>query len=163
MARQPDQRDALLGLAGLALHEADLATAHRLYRQVLRRKPDDPTALAALVSIEGGSGEETSESRLKMLLDQGVDAGYVYFSLGNLYARNRRWADAQQAYFEALRYHPNNADYNYNLAVSLDRIGQRAAALSYYEAALKYGAGQRAGFDPATVGARIQSLAGAAP
>jgi len=45
---------------------------------------------------------------LKLLLDEGADTGYIYFSLGNLYARNHRWADAQQAYFEALRNHPQN-------------------------------------------------------
>ena len=99
------------------------------------------------------------ECRLKLLLDGGVDVGYIYFSLGNLYARNRRWADAQQSYFEALRNNPTNPDYNYNLAVSLDRIGQRTAAAKYYDAAIGYTNSEQAGFDPAHALARIQSIA----
>ena len=97
-----------------------------------------------------------------MLLDEGVDAGYIFFSLGNLYARHNRWADAQQAYFQALPNHPDNPDYNYNLAVSLDRIGQRQAALKYYDTAVTLTDSGHAGFDSAVALARIQAINSAA-
>lgn len=158
LSQKPEHRDALLGVAALKLRVGDVAAAHRLYRAVLKRDPENPTANAAMFSLEGGQGGQVTESRLKMLLDEGVDVEYVYFSLGNLYARNRRWADAQQAYFEALHNSPTNPDYNYNLAVSLDRIGQRAAAVKYYDAAISYTDSQQAGFDPALALARIQNI-----
>lgn len=158
LAERPDRRDALLGLAALRLRDGDEAGAHELYRRVLQREPDNPTATAALYSIEGGAGGEITESRLKLLLDEGVDVGYIYFSLGNLYARNERWADAQQAYFEALRNYPRNADYNYNLAVSLDRIGQRATAAKYYAAAVDLADAGTVGFDPASALARLRAI-----
>ena len=156
--RDPDQIDALLGAGALALHDGELAPAHRHYKRVLKLDPDNPTATAALLSIEGGQGDGATESRLKTLLDAGIDRGYVFFSLGNLYARHQRWADAQQAYFEALRARPSSADYNFNLAVSLDRIGQRDAALKYYDAAVSLADRGRAGFDVASALARIQSI-----
>jgi len=158
LEQHPDRRDALLGMAALKLRDGDVATAHRLYRNVLKRDPDNATAQAALFALERGATEGLTESRLKALLEQGVDDGYIYFSLGNLYARNRRWADAQQAYFEALRHHPANPDYNYNLAVSLDRIGQRDTALKYYKSAVNLTDETRAGFDPAQALARIQAI-----
>lgn len=158
LSQRPEHRDALLGVAALKLRVGEVADAHRLYRKVLKRDPENPTANAAMFSLEGGHGDQVTETRLKMLLDAGVDVGYVYFSLGNLYARNRRWADAQQAYFEALHNNPTNPDYNYNLAVSLDRIGQRAAALKYYDAAIGFTDSQPAGFDPALALARIQNI-----
>lgn len=161
--QRPHQRDAQLGIAALRLRDGEVAAAHRLYREVLKRDPDNPTASAALFSIEGGSGERVTESRLKLLLDDGADAGYIYFSLGNLYARNKRWPDAQQAYFEALRNNPMNPDYNYNLAVSLDRIGQRESAAKYYDAAVTLIDSGQAGFDPANALARIQAINSAGP
>ncbi len=158
LRHKPQQRDALLGVAALKLRAGKVADAHRLYRDVLKRDPKNPTANAAMFSLESGEGDNVTESRLKLLLDEGVDVGYIYFSLGNLYARNRRWSDAQQAYFEALRNSPTNPDYNYNLAVSLDRIGQRASAVKYYEAAVGYTDSRQARFDPALALARIQSI-----
>lgn len=158
LAERSEQRDALLGLAALKLRDSDRAGAHKLYRQVLKRDPNNPTALAATLSIEGGQGDEVTASRLKLMLDEGVDSGFIYFSLGNLYARNNRWSDAQQAYFEALKNYPNNPDYNYNLAVSLDRIGQRRAALKYYEAAINLTDAHQASFDPANAIARIHAI-----
>ena len=158
---QPQRRDALLGMAALQLRHGDVAAAHQMYRDVLKRDPGNATAQAALFSLESGGADNVSEAKLKLLLDEGVDGGYIYFSLGNLYARKQRWPDAQQAYFEALRYHPANPDYNYNLAVSLDRIGQRDAAAKYYEAAVDLTDTERGGFDPAQALARLQAIAGA--
>lgn len=161
LEREPERRDALLGMAALKLRDGDVAAAHRMYRTVLKRDPANATAQAALFSLESGAADDVSEAKLKLLLDEGVDGGYIYFSLGNLYARKQRWPDAQQAYFEALRYHPANPDYNYNLAVSLDRIGQRDAAARYYAAAVDLTDSERAGFDPAQALARLRVLADA--
>jgi hypothetical protein len=106
LSRRPRHRDALLGVAAMELRDGNVSTAHQLYREVLKLEPENATASAALFSLEAGEGDRITESRLKLLLDDGVDGGYVYFSLGNLYARHSRWADAQQAYFEALRNSP---------------------------------------------------------
>jgi tetratricopeptide (TPR) repeat protein len=160
LERQPERRDALLGMAALKLRDGNVAAAHRMYRDVLKRDPGNATAQAALFSLERGGADNVTEAKLKLLLDEGVDSGYIYFSLGNLYAGKQRWPDAQQAYFEALRYHPTNPDYNYNLAVSLDRIGQRGTAAKYYEAAVDLTDSERAGFDPAQALARLQAIAG---
>lgn len=160
LEQQPQRRDALLGMAALKLQNGDVAAAHRMYRDVLKRDPGNATAQAALFTLESRGAENVTEAKLKLLLDEGVDGGYIYFSLGNLYARKQRWPDAQQAYFEALRYHPANPDYNYNLAVSLDRIGQRESAAKYYEAAVDLADSERGGFDPAQALARLQAIAG---
>jgi len=161
LEQQPERRDALLGMAALKLRDGDVAAAHRMYREVLQRDPGNATAQAALFSLESGAADNVSEAKLKLLLDEGVDGGYIYFSLGNLYARKQRWPDAQQAYFEALRYHPANPDYNYNLAVSLDRIGQRDTAAKYYAAAVDLADTENSGFDPGAALARLQTIAGA--
>ena len=53
---------------------------------------------------------------LKQLIAREPSA-YLYFTLGNIYADQNRWPDAQQAYFQAHHLQPDNPDYAYNLAV----------------------------------------------
>ncbi|MGE0485208.1 MAG: tetratricopeptide repeat protein [Gammaproteobacteria bacterium] len=157
----PDQRDALLGLGAVALAANDLPEAYRRYAAVLAAHPGDAVASAALFSLTGGEGD-VGAARLRLLTDQAGDNPYVHFALGTWYARQQRWGDAQQAYFEAFRRDASNADYAYNLAVSLDRMGQSRAALDYYQKALGLADAGNAAFNPAQVLERIQSLAPAA-
>lgn len=160
LGRDPGRVDALLGLAAIAMRENRIAEAHRLYRDVLATAPRHPVASAALFMLEGGDGNEATEARLKLLADQEADSPYLRFALGNLYAKQKRWTDAQEAYFAAYAQAPTNADYAYNLAVSLDQLGQRKAALEYYRKALALRA-PGAAFDPARAHARVAALLGA--
>ncbi|RME33349.1 MAG: hypothetical protein D6786_07970 [Gammaproteobacteria bacterium] len=158
---RPGQRDALLGLAAIALREGDLERAHDYYRQVLSRDPKDPVASAGLFAIEGGvDGGSVTEARLKMLLEETPRAAHLHFSLGTLYARERRWPEAQEAFFNAFSADPTNPDYAYNLAVSLDRLHQYQTALQYYGKALELAASRPAAFDPTAARARIATLGG---
>ena len=126
--------------------------------QVLKLEPNNPTATTALFQIEGGVGNRVTETQLKMMLDNDGDPGLINFALGNLYSRHSRWNDAQLAFFEAVRHRPNNPDYLFNLAVSLDQIGQRAAAKDYYQKAVTAADESNAGFNAADAIARIQSI-----
>ncbi len=154
----PQQRDALLGLGAIALAENRLQDAHRYYAAVLTGAPDHPLATAAMFIIEGGRGAHATEAKLKLLLDRDIEAPYLHFALGNWYAREQRWGDAQQAYFAAVHGQPRNADYVFNLAVSLDQLGQRKAALDYYRQAEALRSATT-NFDGAAVAARIAALA----
>jgi tetratricopeptide (TPR) repeat protein len=158
LRRDPAQRDALLGLGALALAADRPDEAHRRYSAVLVGAPDHPVASAALFLIEGGRGARISEAKLKSLLAAGREAPYLAFALGNLYARDARWGDAQQAYFTAVSGQPRNADYAYNLAVSLDHLGQRSAARDYYAKAQDL-RGPTTRFDAAAAAARLAALA----
>lgn len=157
LSQEPDQRDALLGLAALALRSGRSAEAGRYYRRLLEVDPRDSGAYAALANLPGGEG--ASESRIKLLLDQSPEAAHLNFSLGNLYARQGRWAEAQDAYFKAYSKAPRDADYAVNLAVSLDRLGQSQPAVRYYHQALDLAARSPANFDAALVRSRLQALA----
>lgn len=147
--------DALLGLAAIASVQNRDADAQRLYREVLDLDPRNATAQGALLDLLGNTDGQAAESRLKLLIEREPGA-HLYQTLGNLYADQGRWAEAQTAYFEAFRAAPGNADYAFNLAVSLDQLRQYPAALSYYEKALALGGAHR--FDRAQALARVQQL-----
>jgi len=147
--------DALLGLAAIAASRNRENDAARLYREILERDPRNADAQAALLDLLGNTDSQATESRLKTLIDR-EPSPHLYQTLGNLYADQRRWVDAQSAYFEAYRGAPDNADYAFNLAVSLDQLRQHAAALGYYDKALAAGGNPR--FDRAQAEARVRQL-----
>ena len=158
---EPGRRDTLLGLAAVAQRRGDRNRAAEFYAEALKRNPDDPVASAALLSLTRSEGD-AGAARLRLLLDRHGDAAYLHAALGQWYARAARWADAQQAYFDAARLDAANPDYAFNLAVSLDRLGQRGAALDYYRKSLALRAARPAAFDPQAVETRIAALGGAA-
>jgi Tfp pilus assembly protein PilF len=147
--------DALLGLATIASVQNRETDAQRLYRKVLDIDPRNATAQGALLDLLGNTDSQATESRLKALIERDPSP-QLYQTLGNLYASQGRWNDAQAAYFDAYRGAPDNADYAFNLAVSLDQLHQTQAALSYYEKALAAGGTHR--FDRAQATARVQQL-----
>lgn len=148
--------DALLGLAAIAEQRGEDSMAAQYFGQVLVLDPRHPLANAGISALN--ANEDASESRLKMLLREQGNAPALHFALGNLYAGQTRWAEAQQAYFNAWSLDPGNAEYAFNLAVSLDHLGQKELAARYYQDALQLDAPQTAGFDHAAVSLRVQEL-----
>ncbi|MEF8720666.1 MAG: tetratricopeptide repeat protein [Candidatus Accumulibacter necessarius] len=112
-----------------------------------RSRPWRLTAQAALINLRSQSDTGPSESRLKTLLASQPDASALHFALGNLYARQGRWSEAQQAYFQAYALEPDNADYLFNVAVSLDHLRQNKLAAQYYRMALSAAETRRSAFD----------------
>ena len=147
--------DALLGLAAIASAQNRDADAQRYYRQVLDLDPRNAAAQGALLDLLGNTDSQATESRLKTLIER-APSPELYQTLGNLYAGQGRWNDAQSAYFEAYRGAPDNADYAFNLAVSLDQLQQYPSALTYYEKALADSGVHR--YDRAQAEARVQQL-----
>lgn len=129
-----NNRDALLGLGALALRRGDSYQAQEYYRRILRLYPQDIIAQVNLINI---LGTYQNESQLKLLLLEAPQSAYIYFNLGNLYAQQRRWAEAQQAFLKALIFDKSQADYAYNLAVSYDHLNQPSLALNYYQRTLE--------------------------
>lgn len=165
---EPDNRDALLGLASAYARNGDSAAARRLYSHLLQLDPRDPLARTGVLQGLDGSGAE-QESELKALVAQFPELPSAAFALGNLYATQGRWSEAQPVYFKALllaRRESRNPspDYAFNLAVSLERLGQSQAALDYYRQAAQLATTTQPAFDPSVLRARLRQLGdGATP
>lgn len=155
---QPDHRDALLGIAAIAGQTGRRELAYTSYMHLLRLNPRDAVAAAGLYNLAGNAVPGLDESQLKLMMDSQPATPQVYFSLGTQYARQGRWAEAQQAFFDAYSRDQQNADFAFNLAVSLDHLGQGGTALDYYRIALDLADRGPAGFPTSEALARIQGL-----
>ena len=158
LSADPASRDALLGLAAVAIKAGKLQEAERYYRAALALNPRDPLAVAGLLGVLGPTGSSAVESRLKTLLADQPDAAFLHYALGNHYAAQARWGDAQQAYFNALRSQPDNPDFAFNLAVALDQLAQSRLAAEYYRKALALAERSPAAFDREAAANRLREL-----
>ncbi|MYM31113.1 tetratricopeptide repeat protein, partial [Duganella sp. CY15W] len=161
LAQDPNNRDALLGAATVATRQNQKDRAAGYYLRLLELSPNDAAATAGLIGLRQGD-ISLSETRLKNILATNPEAAPVLFALGNLYAQQDRWGDAQQAYFRAVGSAPDNPDYAYNLAIGLDRLNQPKLALTYYQRALALGQDKAVAFDRNTLRKRMHELTTAA-
>jgi len=157
LRKDAKNRDALLGIAAIAQQQGQDEIAIQHYKQVLVLDPRDPVAQAGMTALSGGDAI-VKESRLKLSLSQTPQSASLYFALGNLYTEQSRWGDAQQAYANALKVEPGNAQFAFNLATSMDHLGRKSQAAQYYQQALQLDTTGNAGFDRAQTEQRMKQL-----
>ena len=71
------------------------------------------------------------------MLQNSPDDTHLNFALGNVYAQQNKWKLAQQSYFNAWQHDNENADYIFNLAVSMDQLGKQKQAVDLYRDCLR--------------------------
>jgi cytochrome c-type biogenesis protein CcmH/NrfG len=128
--------DALLGMAAIAQRQGRDADAIGWYQALQEIEPRNVNAQMALLSLQANTDAVATGSRIKSLLVQQPEDASLHEALGNVYAAQNQWTDAQQAYFNASRFAPDNADYAFNLAISLDQLGKSKLALQQYQRSL---------------------------
>ena len=158
IAADPSNVDAQLGVATIEARSGNRMLAASHYRKALDIDPRNGTARAGLASLADYSQPEGIESQLRADIARDDRSPQLRYTLGNLYASQARWNEAQVEYFEAHRLDPANADILYNLAVSLDHLRQARLAADYYRRALDAAQGVATQFDPGPVARRLAEL-----
>ncbi len=131
LKNEPKNGDAWLGLAAIALRQGRPEDAANHYLRALEADPKNALAQAGLIGLNARMDPLQAESRLKTLLAAQPEMAALHFALGNVYARQDRWNEAQQAYFKAYTGDADNPDFLFNLAVSLDQLHQPKLAAQY--------------------------------
>ena len=158
LAANPSNIDALLGVATVEARTGSRTSAAVFYRRALDIDPRNPTALAGLAALADSARPDAVEAQLRSDLARSPDSSALHFALGNVMSAQARWHEAQAEYFEAHRLDPGSPETMFNLAVSLDRLGQSRAAAGFYTRALDAVRGQQAPFDTAAVRRRLEEL-----
>lgn len=159
----PTQRDAWLGLAVIAHASNQREPAMDAYKRVLRLEPQNATALAGLSSLITNAGEPQQESRLREMLARSPQEADLNNALGLVLSGEQRWSEAQPLFFKAHSAAPQEAQFAYNLAVTLDHLRKSALAAQYYETALSLATGKASGFDEASARNRLTALRARVP
>ena len=158
---EESNRDALLGLGAITVIEKDYVSARDIYMSLLKQDPRDPIAIAAISSLHSdGVSLPEDERFLQNMLLKNPNAAHLNFALGNVYAQQEKWKSAQQSYFNAWQQDIENADYIFNLAVSLDQLGKPEQALNLYRDSLSKSNNKQVSFSREDVKQRITELSG---
>ena len=157
----PDERDALLGLAYINHQQGRLDDARSYYRKVLRNDPGNANANSGLLSLEQDGDATRTAGRARDLASRRPDSAAAMAAAGNAFVRDGLLADAAVAFARAQSLEPGNPLHVYNHAVALDRLGQLQQAIVQYERALSLplgpGAAQRS-YPVDAVRVRIEQL-----
>lgn len=159
LASEPHNTDALQGMAAVALRRGRTAEAEAMFRRAVEADPMNAVAQAGLLGVQPPEHSEDAESQLKQLIAAQPDEPNLRFALGNVFAAGERWQEAHQEYFHAHTGDPQQPDYLFNLAVSLDRLHQHQLAADYYAGALAAAAHRPAQFEQSLAAARLAELA----
>lgn len=154
LEKDPRNRDALLGLAAIAAKRGQMTQATQAYQHLLALNPQDEAARTGLLLIRPEALSESAEAQLL----QHAEPKHSPQILAQYYASRNRWHEAQEQYFRAFVHAPDNADLAYNLAVSLDHLGQNKLAAEYYRRAMALEQGR---FERVAVAQRLAELDGA--
>ena len=133
---EPNHADALAGLGAVYQQTGRINLATENYQRLLGVDPGNTLAASALISLRSTEVDWDTESELKHLLQRFPLAHHLHFALASYFVDQGRWADARYEFRAAQELAPDNADYNFNLAVSLEQLGDYEGARHYYEAAI---------------------------
>ncbi len=158
LEEDPGNRNALLARAAINAQNGDGAAAIKDYQAILLANPKDSLAMASLIAVANYSPRD-SESQLKLMIRDEPSSPYLNFALANVYGAQNRWQEAQGYYFRALQNNPQDPNYAYNLAISLEHISQPGSAISYYQRALENFENGLAAFSRDVVDQRLELLA----
>jgi len=153
----PLHPNALEGLAAILSRTGRPEESRELYELLLSVDPRNSVAAAALLTARKDDNGSATESNIKHLIQRYPGSAHLRFSLGTFYAQQSRWPDAHTAFSDAHEIDPTNADYAFNLAVSLEHVGRFDEAGHYYRLALSE-LDSTSSLDPDVLSARVLEL-----
>lgn len=137
--KNPKSLPALFGLGATSAKKGEINVALNFYRQALNISPYNKEAETAIAILEASLDQPgKTDKHLRFMINQSPNNAKLRAVLGHQYAKQKDWVQAQKQYFKAYQLESENPDYAFNLAISLDRLGQYALAKRYYQQALIY-------------------------
>lgn len=161
LTKNPTQRDALLGIAYAHHALGDTAQALSTLRRLIELYPRDSDASSALYLI-GGGDPLAEETRFKQLLERSERPAILHYALGVLYFEQSRYGEAERSFYKAVSMDPDQPDYAYNLALSMDRLGRVRDAARQYVSALNLANQASSVFSRDVARSRLRALTTAA-
>ena len=134
-----DRPEARANLGNALLAQQDIQGAQAALQSAIELDAGFSLAYLNLADSYRAVGDETkAEQTLKEALRHGRDdIGAIQFALGLSFVRQGKYEQALSALADANRREPDNTQFTYTYAVALHDRGQKQAALSLLETAIK--------------------------
>jgi len=136
LAVDENHRHALVGLAAALQKSAGPEEWIPVYEKLLALNPNDAVAASVLLAHQVRGNPQREITQLKVLLQKYPEVAVIHHALGLLAGEHGHWAEARLAFLNAHRLAPGDANYSFNVAVSMQHLGQYVPARSYYQLAL---------------------------
>lgn len=131
---QPYNNEAKFGLATIYHRMGELAMARDLYADVIKAEPQNLEALNNLLVLVSQESPQEALGELEQLELRNPDFSPIPAQLAAIHAKMGNLDQAINSIRRASQIEPDNLAYRYNLAVLLDKSGQREDALEIYVA-----------------------------
>ena len=138
LERDADRAETQAALAALQAAEGDVGSAQASFQKALQR---DDTSLTVLLNYADFYRAQSNDTAAEPLLRRAAtlypDSASVHFALGLLRVRQKRTIEAVPELALAARLSPDDSHFAYVYAVSLYTTGEKGAALSVLDKALR--------------------------
>jgi tetratricopeptide (TPR) repeat protein len=136
----------LMGLAVSQQNTGQIELAMQTYEKLLELDPDNHDAMVNMLGLLRKQFPEVALRRLINLYSQHPDKPGIAAQIGIVQADLGEFSEAMRYLAIASSIEPNNAQHVFNMAIVADKMGDRKAAVTYYQEALEldtiYGRGQ---------------------
>jgi tetratricopeptide (TPR) repeat protein len=125
-------QDATLGLAVILHKTGVLPEAKKLYTKILSHDPLNQTALNNFLSLIGEESPDVALFELKKLESINPTMSVIPAQISVIYSNQQDYKMALGYLKKAYMLSPNAISYKYNLAILLDKLGDKANAIKLY-------------------------------
>jgi tetratricopeptide (TPR) repeat protein len=133
----PDDQDALLGMATVLAGEHQDGEARLYFERALAANPDNNPALAGLLAVIARLPPEQRLTSLLSAREVARSSPEIWSRIAAAEAERGIWGDAAKDMAEAVRLAPDDQTFRLNYALLLDRKGDQAGAVQAYIAFLR--------------------------
>lgn len=132
ISAEPENEDALFGLAATYHRVGDIEHARPYYSKLLKVNPSHREGLNNFLTLMGDESPEEALAELDRLEQRNPDFSPIPAQQGVLLSKLGYTDQAREKLLRAIDLAPENLTYKYNLAIIMDRSGRYADAAALY-------------------------------
>ena len=132
LANDPNNKNALFGLATTYHRAGQIEMARPLYGKLLSLDPDNRDALNNFLVLVADESPEAAMAELEKLENRNPDFSPIPAQMAVIYQKMGNLDKASEKMFRAVALAPENLTYRYNLAIMMDRQHNYQEAAKLY-------------------------------
>ena len=137
MYADPDNKDALFGLASVYQRTGQLPQARAMYSKLLSLDPENWPAMNNFLILAAEEAPDHAIEEFKRLMQTNPEFAPIPAQIGMIYYKQKKYDNAANYLIKAIQLDPSNLSYRYNLAVVYDHLGRSREAGRLYQQLLE--------------------------